>query len=151
MASTLVKIDVHLMFHVKSTGVTMREEDLDRIFSYIGGTIKKIGGIPIEVGGVTNHVHILTSLPKGMALSDFVRAIKAESSKWIKSLDPSYMMFSWQEGYGAFSVSPSLTLRTIQYIRKQEEHHKKWSFSEEYKKFLDAYGIKYDERYAFGD
>ncbi|MBO7391258.1 MAG: transposase [Verrucomicrobia bacterium] len=151
MASTLVKIDVHLIFHVKSTGVTMRKEDLGRIFSYIGGLIKGLDGIPIEIGGVTDHVHIFTSLPKGKSLVDFVKEIKADSSKWIKLLDPSYVLFAWQEGYGAFSVSPSLASNTIQYIRKQEEHHKRWSFSEEYKKFLDAYGIQYDERYAFGD
>ena len=151
MASTLVKIDIHLIFHVKSTGVKMRPEDLERIFAYIGGTIKGIGGIPIAIGGITDHVHILTSLPKTMSLTDFVRAIKADSSKWIKSLDLYYSTFMWQEGYGAFSVSPSLTEKTVNYIRGQEEHHRKRTFQDEYKLFLEAYGIQYDERYAFED
>lgn len=151
MASTLVKIDVHLIFHVKSTGIRMRHEDLQRIFSYIGGIIKGLGGLPIEVGGMPDHVHILTSLPKSMTLSDFVRSIKADSSKWIKQLDAEYGTFSWQEGYGAFSVSPSLIDKTVQYIRGQAEHHRKRSFMEEYKMFLEAYGINYDERYAFSD
>ena len=97
MASALVKIDVHLIFHVKSTGVKMRKEDLERIFAYIGGVIKGIGGLPIEIGGVEDHVHILTSLPKALSLVDFVRIIKSDSSKWMKSIDPQYAAFVWQE------------------------------------------------------
>ena len=151
MASTLVKIDIHLIFHFKSTGVKMRTEDLGRIFAYIGGIIKGIGGLPIEIGGMTDHVHILTSLPKTVSLADFVRAVKADSSKWLKQLDPCYGAFAWQEGYGAFSVSPSLIDKTVKYIRGQEEHHKKRTFQEEYRLFLEAYGIEYDERYAFSD
>lgn len=152
MASTLVKIDIHLIFHVRSTGMTMYEEDLDRVFAYIGGIIRSLGGLAIEVGGRPDHVHILCSLPKTMTLADFVRTVKAESSKWMRSLpEGRYAKFSWQEGYGAFSVSPSLLDRTVEYIRRQAEHHRRWSFKEEYMKFLDAYGIHYDERYAFGD
>jgi len=151
MASSLVRIDIHLIFHVKAAGVNFRDEDLPQIFRYIGGIINGLGGIPIEIGGTTNHVHILTSLPKSMALIDFVREIKAFSSKWLKQLDDHYIPFAWQDGYGAFSVSPSLLDKTVQYIRKQEEHHKTRSFNEEYRLFLEAYGIDYDERYAFGD
>ncbi len=81
MASSLVKIDIHLVFHVKSTGIPMRKEDLPRIFQYIGGVIKGMDGIPIVVGGIEDHIHILASLPKTMALTDFVRNIKANSSK----------------------------------------------------------------------
>ena len=151
MASTLVKIDVHLIFHVKSTSVKMRSEDLGRVFAYIGGIIKGVDGLPVEIGGMPDHIHILTSLPKAMSLSDFVRTIKADSSKWIKSLGTVYKDFAWQEGYGAFSVSPSLTDKTANYIRTQEEHHKKRTFQEEYKLFLEAYGIQYDEQFAFSD
>ena len=141
MASSLVIINAHLIFHVKSTGITMRPNDLPRIFQYMGGIIKRLGGIPIEIGGVTNHVHILTSLPKSMALADFVRDVKSNSSKWIKQIDAHYARFSWQDGYGAFSVSPSLLDKTINYIRGQEEHHRKRCFKDEYKLFLEHYGI----------
>ena len=151
MASSLVRIDIHLIFHVKAAGVNFRDEDLPQIFRYIGGIINGLGGIPIEIGGTTNHVNILTSLPKKMTLIDFVREIKAFSSKWLKQLDDHYIPFAWQDGYGAFSVSPSLIDKTVQYIRNQEEHHKTRSFNEEYRLFLEAYGIDYDERYAFGD
>ena len=151
MASSLAKISIHLIFHIKAAGVDLRNEDLPRIFRYIGGIITGLGGIPIEIGGTTNHVHILTSLPKTIALTDYVRQIKANSSKWIKQLDIQYAQFAWQDGYGAFSVSPSIIDKTIQYIRGQEEHHKTRSFKEEYRLFLDAYGIEYDEKYAFSD
>ena len=151
MASSLVKIDIHLIFHIKATGVDFRKDDLPRIFRYIGGMINGFGGIPIEIGGTTNHIHILTSLPPTMALADYVRGIKANTSKWIKQLDTYYTHFAWQDGYGAFSVSPSLLDKTILYIQNQEVHHKKRTFEEEYRLFLDAYGIKYDERYAFND
>lgn len=151
MASSLVKIDIHLIFHVKSTGVTMRENDLPRIFQYIGGIIREMNAIPMEIGGMKDHVHIFMSLPKTVALTDFVRDIKANSSRWIKQIDHYYAPFAWQDGYGAFSVSPSLSEKTVNYIRNQKEHHRKRSFREEYKLFLDAYGIDYDEKYAFSD
>ena len=151
MASTLVKVDIHLMFHVKSTGVTMREADLPRIFQYIGGVAKGVGGLPLAVGGMPDHVHVLSSLPKTMSLADFARTLKAESSKWMKSLDPSYERFSWQDGYGAFSVSASVLPKTVEYIQNQPAHHRKWSFKEEYRALLVVCGVEFDERFAFGD
>ncbi len=151
MASSLVKIDVHLMFHVKSTGIMMRTEDLPRIFSYIAGVAKGVGSTSFTVGGVNDHVHVLASLPKTMSVADFVRTIKAESSKWMKTLDPSYAQFAWQDGYGAFSVSPSVLPRTVEYIKNQAEHHRRRSFEDEYRALLEASGVAYDERYAFCD
>ena len=87
MGNSLVKIDVHLIFHIKSTGIKMRECDLNEIFAYVGGIIKGVNGLPIEIGGRSDHIHILASLPKTMSLSEFVRVIKSNSSKWIKGLD----------------------------------------------------------------
>ncbi|MBR5146236.1 MAG: transposase [Bacteroidales bacterium] len=151
MANTFTSIYVHVIFHVKSTGIKILSKDLERTFAYIGGVINGIGGIPIEIGGITDHIHILASLPKNLALSDFVKTIKSDSSRWIKTIDKYYNRFSWQEGYGAFSVSSSSVIKTINYIRNQNEHHKTMTFREEYKSFLEAYGIKYDEKYAFDD
>ncbi|MCR4965644.1 MAG: transposase [Bacteroidales bacterium] len=148
MASTLVKNDIHLIFHIKTTSKEMLEKDLSRIFAYIGGIISKAGGIPMGIGGRPDHVHILTSLPKTISMAEFVRLIKSNSSKWIKTLGNYYDEFSWQDGYGAFSVSPYLTDKTVLYINGQKEHHQKRSFQEEYKMFLDAYGIKYDDRFV---
>ena len=109
----------------------MREEDLERVFQYIGGIIREEGAIPFAVGGVADHIHILTTLPKNMSLADFMRVIKANSSKWLRRLDSYYESFRWQDGYGAFSVSPSLMKRTTHYILTQAEHHKTKTFHDE--------------------
>ena len=151
MANTYTQLYTHIVFHVKSTGIIMREEDLERVFQYIGGIIREEGAIPFAVGGVADHIHILTTLPKNMSLADFMRVIKANSSKWLRRLDSYYESFRWQDGYGAFSVSPSLMKRTTHYIFTQAEHHKTKTYHDEYCEVLDAYGIEYDERYAFGD
>ncbi len=151
MASSLVKLDVHIIFHIKSTGIEMRTMDLPRIFAYIGGIVNSIGGISIVVGGMPDHIHLLASLPASMSIADFVRTVKSKSSKWIKTLDESYSLFAWQNGYGAFSVSPSLLPRTREYILNQTEHHRRLTFEEEYLAFLNAYGVQYDRKYLFSD
>ena len=135
MAGTLTKIDIHLIFHVSSTSITVRPDDLPTLSRYIAGIIRHLDGIPIEIGGMPDHLHVLTSLPKTMSLSNFVR----------------YAAFSWRRGYGAFSVSPSVLERTALYIRNQSRHHQKRSFREEYKAFLSAYGVEYDKLFAFSD
>ena len=147
MANTYTKLNLHIVFHTKSTGVTIRKEDLPQVFAYIGGVIKNIGGYPVTIGGVSNHIHILATMPKTMSVSVFVQKIKANSSRWIKSIDNYYESFVWQEGYGAFCVSPSLLKKTILYIESQEEHHNKESVRAEFKRFLKANGIEFDERY----
>ena len=151
MANTYTQLYTHIVFHTKSTGIIMRDEDLQRVFQYIGGIIREEGAIPFAIGGVADHVHILLSLPKTVALSDLMRVIKAKSSKWLRRLDSYYEPFSWQDGYGAFSVSPSLIKRTTKQSSTQAEHHKNKTYRDEYKGILDGYGIKYDEQYAFCD
>ena len=150
MGSSLAKNDIHIVFHIKYHSMEIRDEDLGQVFAYIGGLIRNMGGIPMEIGGIGNHIHILTSLPKTIALSDFVKNIKAYSSKWIKTLDESYYEgFCWQAGYGAFSVDYRNLDQTAHYIRNQAEHHHRTEWSEEYRHLLDEAGIAYDEQYAF--
>ena len=147
MANTYVKNIVHIVFHIKSMGTPILTADLDHVHKYIGGIAKNTGGTLIEIGGMPDHVHLLTSLPKTMSLSDFVKTIKANSSRWIKELNPYYSSFSWQDGYGAFSVSASVVPKVVKYIRNQAVHHKQQTAMDEYKAFLNAYGIEYDEKY----
>ena len=90
MGSSLARNDIHIVFHIKYHSMEIRNEDLGQVFAYIGGIIREIGGTAIEIGGIGNHVHILTSLPKTISLSNFVKRIKAYSSKWIKTLDEQY-------------------------------------------------------------
>ena len=145
MGTSYVKIYVHITFHTKSSGMTMREPDLPRIFAYIGGIIREMGENPIEVGGMSDHIHILSTLPKMLSIAEFVRTIKAKSSKWIKSLSQSYQWFAWQEGYAAFSASPAIVPKIIRYIQNQAIHHAGYSFDEELKSMLELVGMELDE------
>ena len=147
MANTYTKLNIHIVFHVKSTGITIRKEDLGLVFAYIGGIIQNVGGYPITVGGITNHIHILATMPKTMSVAEFVQKIKSNSSKWIKTIDEYYETFAWQEGYGAFCVSPTLLKKTIRYIETQEQHHHKVSVRDEFIQFLKENEIEFDERY----
>ena len=147
MANTYVNNIVHIIFHTKPNCTPMLTDDLTRIHQYIGGIVKGTGAVLIEIGGTHDHVHLLASIPKTTSLSDFMRTVKSESSRWIKNLGPYYGVFAWQDGYGAFSVSASVVPRVVKYIRNQEEHHRVKTFVEEYKSFLDAYGIEYDARH----
>lgn len=151
MGCSLVKVVVHIVFHIKTTSPIIFPEDLTRVFEYIGGIINGVGGIPIQVGGMMDHIHILATLPSTSSIADFVKTIKAESSRWIKQLNDSYHNFAWQSGYGAFSVSSSVIEKTVEYIKKQKEHHEVKTFFDEYRTILDLYKIKYDEQYLFSD
>ena len=151
MGSSLVKIDIHLIFHIKSTSPTMAVQDLNRIFEFMAGAIVRLNGTVFQIGGISNHVHILSSLPKNMCISDFVKSIKTASNRMIKSIDDRYSNFGWQNGYGAFSVSPNGLDNVVNYIKNQFEHHKKQSFQDEYKSILEACGMKYDDRFIFMD
>ena len=119
----------------------MKEEDLTRIFHYIGGTIRAINGHVYIVGGRPDHIHILASPSVMASLADFVRTIKANTSRWIKELGTCYTDFSWQEGYAAFSVSESQKVNVIHYISNQENHHRRQTTQEEFQQFLEKNGF----------
>ncbi len=103
----------------------------------------------VEIGGVEDHVHILLSLPATIPVSKAMQLIKGGSSKWIHETFPDQRLFSWQEEYGAFSVSVSQLDKTIAYIRRQPEHHRKVTFQEEFLLLLKKHGVEYDERYLW--
>ena len=124
----------------------MKDEDLSRIFQYIGGIAREVSGHMYKVGGMPDHIHLLTPLPIISSLSDFVRIIKTNSSKWIKGISEEYKRFAWQEGYGAFSVSESNKQAVIQYIEKQQEHHKIRTAEEEFIMFLEKNGYVRDSQ-----
>ena len=120
----------------------MNEKDLTEIFRYIGGVIHGMSGVAHMVGGRPDHIHILSTLPISLSLVDFIRSIKSNSSRWIKSLDAEYHDFAWQRGYGAFSVSTSQVGTVIDYIRNQKEHHRIHSADEEFLLFLKKNGLE---------
>ena len=151
MSQSLHKIYVHIVFHIKTTSVPVNESDLPSLFAYIGGILKKINSVPIQIGGTENHIHILCSLPKTITLIKLVEEIKRNSSRWIKRKNLNYKKFAWQGGYGAFSVSASLVKTTLEYIRNQKEHHKTRTFRDEFLLFLKKYEIPHNEAYVFCD
>lgn len=151
MAQSLSQIYIHLIFHIKSNGVKIKEEDCSKVFAYIDGILVNKGSLVVQIGGRPDHIHILCTLPRTISIADFVEDIKKSSSKWIKTVATEYATFALQGGYGVFSVSASQLEKTRNYILNQEEHHKKKSFKEEYEDFLVHYNVKYDSQYVFSD
>jgi REP element-mobilizing transposase RayT len=103
----------------------------------------------LRIGGVADHVHILTTLARTLSQAQLIEEIKKASSKWIKALDARYRGFFWQRGYAAFSVSPSQLDAIVEYVNKQPEHHRTRTFQEEYRELLRRHGVDFDERFVW--
>ena len=151
MAQSLVKVYIHLVFHIKTNSVMIQEKDREELYAYMMGIIRHCNSIPIRIGGTNDHVHILCTLPRDILIADFVKKIKHSSSSFLKEKDNFYFPFYWQAGYGAFSVSSSIVDKTIAYIDNQMMHHHTMTFREEYTMFLKEYGIDYNEDYVVRD
>ena len=149
MSNTYTQIHIHAVFAVQNRLSLISPKWKDRLYMYITGVVQKSGHKLIAINGTADHVHILFGMRPTQSLSELMKNIKGSSSKWINDERLVCGKFSWQEGYGAFSYGKSQIPAVINYINNQEEHHKKTSFSEEYKKFLDAFGIEYDEQFVF--
>lgn len=151
MSQSLSKIYLHIIFHIKTTSPRILQDDLERVHAYIGQLVNKTGCINIWTNGVEDHVHILCLMSREISVAHLVEEVKRNSSRWIKRINDIYKHFSWQAGYGVFSVSQSTVDKTVLYIKNQQEHHRNKSFKEEYLTFLKLYNIEYDERYVFSD
>jgi putative transposase len=149
MPQSLSKVLVHIIFSTKNRHNFISKEIKDELYRYISGTLKNIRSEPIIINGVSDHIHILCTLPRIISQAGLLEEIKKSSSKWIKTKDKSFEKFAWQSGYGIFSVSSSLIKNVVTYIKNQEEHHKKVTFQEEFILFLKKYNIEYDERYLW--
>ena len=121
----------------------------DRLWPYLGGIAQENEMKAIEIGGMPDHIHILLSLPSTLSIAKAVQLIKGGSSKWVHDTFPEHRLFGWQAKYGAFSVSVSQLETIIQYIKGQEEHHRKMTFQEELLSLLKKHQISYDERYLW--
>ncbi|MDQ3667558.1 MAG: transposase [Acidobacteriota bacterium] len=149
MAQTLTSLLVHIVFSTKHRVPIITPDVEPDLFNYMGGILKNNSSPLLAAGGTSNHVHLLVSLSKNIALSVLLKDVKKDSSSWIKTKGEVFKDFHWQDGYGAFSISqfevPGLKL----YIANQKEHHRKRTFQEELIQFLEEYGIEYDERYLW--
>jgi putative transposase len=144
MAHTYASNFIHCIFSTKDRKALITAERITGLYTYLGGIARSEGFTLIAAGGTANHVHLLLILPAPHALAAAVQKLKGSSSRWMGP------KFSWQEGYGAFSVSPSQVPVVKKYISSQEQHHRKRSFEDEFIALLRNCGIEYDERYVFG-
>ena len=150
MSQSLSQIYLHLVFSTKHRQPLFVDREFRlRTFSYLAGICKNQNCSAIRVGGVENHAHILCRLAKTMDVATLIREIKRDSSKWVKEQQPQLADFHWQDGYGAFSLSPGHVDDLIDYIDNQEEHHRKVSFQDEFRRLCRLYGVELDERYAW--
>jgi REP element-mobilizing transposase RayT len=108
-----------------------------------------MGCPPLIVGGPEDHVHILCRFSRGITIADFLKGLKKESSAWLKKKNPSFSNFYWQNGYGTFSISPADVSKLRQYVARQDEHHRKESFKDEFRRLLRKYSVEFDERYVW--
>jgi len=150
MPQSLAKILIHTVFSTKERLQLLQGKSLQNdIHGYLGGICKKLNCLPISIGGVEDHVHILSTLSRTCEQANFVKELKRGSSIWIKSLDRKLKNFAWQSGYGAFSIGFSQIKSVQEYIQNQELHHMKMSFKEEFRLLLKKYEIDFDERYVW--
>lgn len=150
MAQSLAKVYLHLVFSTKHRQNFILPKVETALYAYIGGVIKNLRGIPIKINGMPDHIHILATLPRTITLAKFLEEIKRSSSKWIKTQGKEFVDFSWQGGYGVFSVSQSKVDVVSNYISNQKaHHHHQKSFKEELIEFLEQYDVEYDEKYLW--
>jgi REP-associated tyrosine transposase len=149
MAQTLTSLLVHLIFSTKNRMPLITADVEPDLFAYIGAILKNNESRLLDAGGTSDHVHLLISQSKNIALSSLLKDVKKDSSSWIKTQSKRFRDFHWQDGYGAFSIGHRDVPDLKPYLASQKEHHRKQTFQEELIKFLKEYEIEYDERYLW--
>ena len=149
MANTYSQINIHCVFAVKGRENIITNTFRNDLHKYMYGILKNDNVFPLAIGGWKDHVHVFFELKPDLKISDLMRMLKATSSKWINDNKLVLGKFQWQEGYGAFSYSRSQRDKVIDYILKQEEHHSKKTFREEYMDMLKKFAVEYKEEYVF--
>jgi REP element-mobilizing transposase RayT len=148
MPSTHVCLHYHIVFTTKARRACIKEPWQERLYSYLGGILRGLKGVAEEIGGVSDHVHLLVSLGASHRLADVIRDLKSSSSKWVHEV-VGIPFFGWQDGYGAFSVGASEVGAIRKYIQEQKDHRRRKSFQEEYRNLLLDSGIEFDERFLW--
>lgn len=148
MPSTHLSLHYHIVFSTKERCAYISDDWRNRLHAFLGGCVKTLGGVPEAVGGTNDHIHLLIGLRATHRLADVVKEIKTASSRWVHE-EIKFSAFSWQIGYGAFTVGISQIEQVRNYIVKQEEHHRRKDFQNEYVEMLKLAGVEYNEKYLW--
>jgi putative transposase len=149
MPSTYTNLLYHIVFSTKQRASLITKEYQEELYRYIGGIIRAEGGVQLEIGGTNDHVHVLAKFKPAIAVSEMLAKVKANSSKWANDHKAKMRSFAWQEGFAAFTVSESKVPSVREYIKNQEEHHRKQTYQEEFVALLQRHGIECDPRYLW--
>ena len=149
MPQALSLIIIHVVFSTKERRPVLNADIRASMHSYLATVARNIGCECYRVGGVEDHVHLAIRLSRTITIADLVEKLKTASSKWVKTQSADLEDFSWQRGYGCFSVGPTDLDSLVDYIDRQQEHHEKRTFQEEFRILLNKYGVEYDEVYAW--
>jgi len=150
MPQSLAQFYLHLIFSTKERKPYLQDPVLRAdMHNYLGATCRGLECPSLGVGGISDHVHILCRLSRTLSVANLVRELKRESSKCVKKKQDASAQFHWQEGYGAFSVGASQVEAVRRYIATQNRHHRRRSFQDEFREFLQTYQVEYDERYVW--
>ncbi len=155
MPQSFASVTLQIVFSTKDREPWLRDPWAARVHAYLATVCREATGIVYAVGGVEDHVHIATVLPRTLCIADLVEKVKVASSHWIKTLDPQFAGFHWQRGYGAFSTGPTGKKAMIAYVQDQVEHHRgrgakpEKTFQDEYRSLLRKYECEWDERYVW--
>jgi REP element-mobilizing transposase RayT len=149
MSQSLSMVIVHVIFSTKDRFPCIHKALRPVLHAYLATVVRNSRCEAYRVSGTGDHVHLAIRLSRTLAISELIQEIKTSSSIWIKTQRSELHNFSWQHGYGAFSIGPSDLQALLKYIDNQEEHHKIKTFEEEYRTILNQYGVLYDERYVW--
>ncbi|PZX50218.1 IS200/IS605 family transposase [Algoriphagus chordae] len=149
MANTYTQIHIQAVFAVQNRISLIHPTWKNELYKYISSIVSKYDHKVLQINGMPDHVHLLMGFRPTQALSDLMKELKEDSSKWINTRGFVKRKFAWQAGYGAFSYSKNQVPRLIRYIQNQEEHHKRQCFLDEYEELLKIHEIEYDQRYIF--
>ncbi len=149
MPQSLSNILLHIVFSTKERRPLIRPDIEPELYRYLASVCRACDCPAHEIGGTADHVHLACTLSRTISVSDLLEEIKKRSSKWMKTKGAPYRSFSWQRGYGAFSIGQSQLAAARRYIARQKEHHKTHDFREEFGTLLKRYRVAYDERYVW--
>jgi REP element-mobilizing transposase RayT len=140
----------HVIFSTKGRRPLLQDDQFrEGVWAYMAGVAKNLDGFAIQIGGYYDHAHVLVRIPAKVAVSDFVGRLKANTSKYINDRSGTGTKFHWQDGYGAFTVSPSQQHAVVAYISRQMEHHREQSFQNEFLEILKRHEVDYDPKYIW--